>query len=531
MSQTTEKNITITILQTSDVHGNILPIHYSNNGHKDVGLAKVSTLVKRERAKNPHTILIDNGDIIQGTPLTYHAAKFANKEIHPIVLALNEMFYDAVVIGNHEFNYGMELLQEAVRTSRFPWLSANILDKRTREPYFGKPYLIKNLVQGLKIGVLGLTTHYIPNWENPDHIKDLEFKDAVASAKKWVAILKNQEKVDIVILSYHGGFERDPSTGKKTETITGENQAYQLCVEVDGIDVLLTGHQHRMIADQQINGVTIVQPGSLGTSLGKVELKVNKISDLWKIVNKKSELLSVSDVEPDRKIIEMIQDYENQTQAWLDQPIGFVKGNMEIKDYLELRLKEHPIIEFINKVQMDVSGAEISNTALFDNQSPGFKEQITMRDVVSNYIYPNTLKVIKVTGQDIKDALERSAGYFQTYNDGEITINPSFSVPKPQHYNYDMWEGIEYKLNISKPLGKRVVELFFKGKNIDLTAEYQVVMNNYRAGGGGEYLMFKNKPVMKDIPIDMAELIANYIIEKKTIDATVNHNWEVVYDK
>ena len=152
-----------------------------------------------------------------------------------------------------------------------------------------------------------------------------------------------------------------------------------------------------------------------------------------------------------------------------------------------------------------------------------------MRDVVSNYIYPNTLKVIRITGQDMKDALERSASYFKQYEGGEIEVNPAFSTPKPQHYNYDMWEGIDYLIDISKPIGERIVKLEYKGQPVRFEQEYDVVMNNYRAGGGGDYFMYKNKPVIKDIPTDVSEFIANYILEKKRVKATVNHNWKVIY--
>jgi len=150
-----------------------------------------------------------------------------------------------------------------------------------------------------------------------------------------------------------------------------------------------------------------------------------------------------------------------------------------------------------------------------------------MRDIVSNYIYPNTLKVIRISGQDIKEALEQTAQYF-TIENGKIKVNPAFSYPKPQHYNYDMWEGIEYELKISNPIGQRVIHLNHQGAPLQLDQQYDVVMNSYRASGGGNFNMFKQKPVIKDIPIDMTELIANYIRERKIIKATCNNNWKVV---
>ncbi len=376
-----------------------------------------------------------------------------------------------------------------------------------------------------------MTTPYIPNWENPDHIEGLRFEDALESAKKWVKVLKEQEQVDVVVVSYHGGFERHLTTGEPTEPLTGENQGYQLCMEVEGIDVLLTGHQHRSIAGVEINGVAIVQPGTAGVTLGKVELELskgrwematliprNRSCFLWRILKRI------------KKLIELVSAYEAKTQEWLDQPIGKLTGDMLVKDPMQIRLKDNALIEFINRVQMELSGATISNTALFDNVSPGFPSDITMRDIVSNYIYPNTLKVIRISGQDIKDALEQSAEYFELTLAGEVKVSSKFRDPKPSHYNYDMWEGITYTLNISRPIGMRVVKLEYEGEPLDLEASYNVVMNNYRAAGGGNYAMFQDKPVIKDIPTDVAELLAGYIMERGTIEARVNENWEVIWD-
>ena len=523
-------NIELVILETSDIHGNVFPIHYGTNGYADTGIGKISSLVREQRSLHEHVLLIDNGDLIQGTPLTYHYSRINPERQNPMIVLANEMQYDAAVLGNHEFNYGLKLLKSAVGESRFPWLSANILDERTGEPFFGKPYIVKEAAPGLRAAILGLTTPYIPNWEKPENITGLKFADAVETAKKWVAHLKKEERADIVIVSYHGGFERDLDTGKPTKTLTGENQGYELCMEVEGIDVLLTGHQHRQIEGREINGVTVVQPGYNGMALGKVTVVLEKKNEQWTIVRKQSELLSSATIEEDRELLSLVKDYERETQAWLDQPLGTIEGDMTVTNPLKIRTEDNALIEFINKVQMETAGVDIANTALFDNQSPGFPANVTMRDVVSNYIYPNTLKVIRITGKDMKAALERSASYFKQYAGGEIEVNPSFTSPKPQHYNYDMWEGIDYLINISRPEGDRIVKLEYKGSPVEPDKEYDVVMNNYRSGGGGEYFMYQGKPVIKDIPTDVSEILANYLLEKKTVKAAVNHNWKVIHD-
>jgi 2',3'-cyclic-nucleotide 2'-phosphodiesterase / 3'-nucleotidase len=519
--------ISLTIVETSDVHGNIFPINYGTNELQPVGLAKAATLIKRIQKENELVITLDNGDVIQGTPMTYHYVKKMADKTNPMVKVLNHLNYDGAVIGNHEFNYGMRTINDAVDQSNFPWLCANIIDKQTGKPYFGQPYLIKEFTNGLKAAILGVTTHYIPNWENPEYIEGLAFKDAFDAVRQWVGYIRENEKPDIMIVSYHGGFESDIETGEQTEPHTGENQGFRICSEIDGIDVLLTGHQHRQLTGM-VKGVLILQPGSNGQYLGCADIVLDKINGKWEIVGKEPRLLPVGFEEEDEHVLQLTNEYETRTQEWLDQPIGFIQGDMTITDPLEARMIEHPLVEFINKVQMDALGVNISNTALFNNSATGFPTTVTMRDLVSNYVYPNTLTAIEISGKDMKHALERSASYFLLNDKGQVMVNPDFSTPKPQHYNYDMWEGIEYTIKVGNEIGSRIENLEYKGKPVDMAGKYTVVMNNYRAGGGGEYPMFKNRPVIKSSQIDMTELLANYFMRHKKVPAAVNHNWKVV---
>ncbi|BBO00265.1 bifunctional metallophosphatase/5'-nucleotidase [Sporolactobacillus terrae] len=517
------------ILETSDVHGSIYPINYADNRPRDVGMGKIASLIHKERAEAPCTLLIDNGDMIQGTPLLYYYARFDHKRPNPMAVVANHLNYDCAVFGNHEFNFGRDVLNDAVSSSNFPWLGANIVKKSDGSPFFGKPYIVKTFPEGPRVAVLGLTTQYVPNWEKPENIKGMHFEDPVETAKRWVPFLKKEEKADLVVLSYHGGFGRDLDTGEPIEEMKGENQAYQMCQEVADVDVLLTGHQHRMIAGKAINGVTIIQPGSSGTHLGKVMLELEKGPAGWQVTTKQSELLSVRGEAADKDLLAHVDAYEKDAQTWLDQPLGKIDGDMLVHDPMKVRMQDHPLIEFINRLQMKASGADISATALFNNESPGMPPNVSMRDIVANYIYPNTLRVLRISGQDMRDALERSASYFALDSNGTVKVSQAFTDPKPQHYNYDMWEGINYILDLSKPVGSRVVELNYHGAAVNVDASYDVVMNNYRSIGGGEYFMFSGKPVVKDIPIDVTELIANEVLERKVIQATVDHNWKIIY--
>ncbi|GAA5415955.1 trifunctional nucleotide phosphoesterase protein YfkN [Paraliobacillus ryukyuensis] len=516
----------LTILATSDVHGYIYPTNYSDHQDRKLGLAKLATLIKEKRKKTP-VVLLDNGDMIQGSPFTFYHAKFAREQKNPMIKVANKLGYQAAVFGNHEFNYGLDYLKQVIAESNFPWLSASILSSETNQPAFGQPYIISE-IDGVRIAVIGVTTHYIPNWEEPSHIKGLNFADTLETTKYWVKKVRKEEQPDVCVVAYHGGFERDLHSGEPTEPLTGENQGYEISQEVEGMDVFITGHQHRDIATH-LNGAAVVQPSNMGQRLGEITLNLEKNeTGKWEVKSAIPKTIEIPEtMKADAEILELVEELERDTQSWLDTPIGEIKGDMTIIDPLQVRLEDHPFIEFINRVQMEVSGAPISNTALFNNTSPGFPKQVTMRDIVSNYVFPNTLKVLELTGADIKAALEQSASYFIIDDSGEITVNPAYMEPKPQHYNYDMWEGITYELTISNPVGERVSELLFEGKPMDLAATFHVVMNNYRASGGGNFAMFQEKEIVKDIPTDMTELIADYILKHKTIEATCDNNWRV----
>ncbi|MGX1826772.1 bifunctional metallophosphatase/5'-nucleotidase [Paenibacillus taichungensis] len=533
------------IMVTSDLHGAIRPIHYNTNAYRPAGLALLASLIRRERERSPELLLMDNGDLLQGSPLASYAASFvSDHEVHPFIIVLNELGYDAAVMGNHEFNYGQDLLRKAVEDSHFPWLSANIINEGKPDeeaphttptgagiPAFGPPYLIKTLSSGVKIALLGATTHYIPNWEHPKNIEGLQFLDALETIRAWVGYIREHEQPDVLVVSYHGGFESDIETGEPAERLTGENQAYAICRDIDGIDVLLTGHQHRQLT-AEIHGVTVVQPGFSGNGAGHVSIELDRLSNgKWQIAGKQARLLLLdenSDVQPDVAVMKLTDELEAKAQAWLDQPIGEVAGDLSITDPAALRLAAHPFIAFVHQVQMEATGAQISNTALLSEEARGFGSLITVRDVLSNFIYPNTLTVLELRGQDIRDALEQTARYFEVEASGEVVVNPAYMQPKPQHYNYDMWAGVEYELDISKPVGSRVVKLEREGIPVAMDATYSVVMNSYRAAGGGDYAMYPGKKVLHEGATDMAALVEDYIRRHQPLTVKQANNWRVV---
>jgi 2',3'-cyclic-nucleotide 2'-phosphodiesterase (5'-nucleotidase family) len=520
----TTKTSQCVILATSDIHGHIYPTNYRDEAIRPLGLAKLATLIKQERLKKIPLIYIDNGDLIQGSPLMYYYHKTAQL-MNPMIDVMNHLGLDAWVMGNHEFNFGQAALKEAMAAAHFPTLAANITEQH--QPLGHKPYTIHTLESGIRIAILGVTTHFVPHWEAPQHIDGLTFHDAFTTTKNWVKIIRSIENVDALIVSYHGGFERDLATGELIENDTGENVGYRMLHKIDGIDCLITGHQHQKRVFKNGKKVAI-QPGVNGESLGKITIDFSYNNHQWQVTDVTPSLIPVTEeTVPDGHVLAMTETLHLQTEDYLDQPIGETLIDLRVDDPFKLRQGNHPLIDLINQIQREVSGAELSLTSLVNDEAPGFYGMITRRDILATYVYPNTLTVIELTGEDIRHALEQTATYFALTDDGNLTIDPSFLKPKPVHYNYDMWDGIDYTLDITQPVHARVTTLQYQGKPIDPMQTFRVVMNHYRARGGGNYTMFQHKPVIKEIQRDMTELIAEYIEARPYFNVTPTGRFQV----
>ncbi|QVK21031.1 bifunctional metallophosphatase/5'-nucleotidase [Mycoplasmatota bacterium] len=507
----------LTILHTSDVHGYVMPYNYSNNKDSNIGLSKLSTLIKQYRTEN--SLLIDTGDTIQGSALTYYYS--LNQEtINPISKVYNYLNYDYSIIGNHDFNYGQTYLTEFLKDCNSKVLAANIFKNNSK---LFDSFDIKEFEDGPTVAIVGLTTHFIPNWENPINIKNMRFDHELETLKLVLSNIRRDYKVDLIIVGYHGGFENDIITGQAIQNETGENNGYKM-LDLD-IDVLLSGHQHRFLAGEQ-GGVSYTQPGFNGSHLGLVEVNFS-YEGKWKVASKETKIISTSSIKGDSEIIKLIKNIETKTQEWLDTPIGRLSsGDCLITDPLLDRINKNPMVTLINSIQMEATNTDISCTSL-GNSVMGFNALITMRDIISTYIYPNTLVVLEVTGKDIKDAIEKSAEFF-TVKNNSIEISEQFISPKLELYNYDMFDGLEYIINLSNKIGDRATKITHKNAPLDMKKNYKVVMNNYRAAGGGNYTMFKNKKVIRTVEKDMVDIIADYILKYKVINLERVNNIKLV---
>nr|HPN61020.1 bifunctional UDP-sugar hydrolase/5'-nucleotidase [Bacilli bacterium] len=494
-----------------DTHGCLLNHDYSHKGTINSGMNLLSSLIKQHRTTN--TLLIDTGDAIQGSPLLYFHQINHKRFSNPVATVFNYLGYDYYVPGNHDFNYGIDYLKTFVQGLSAKTLCANILNDQ-QEPLFSHAYDLKQYENGPKVAILGITTQYIPKWEKPENIRDFQFVHAVTKTKELVEEIKEKHQPDLIILGYHGGLERDLDTDALLVEDTGENLGHRIIESVPDLDIVLTGHQHRIICKKK-NKTLVTQPGGSAQYLGKVEVTM-EFSGKWQVKEYQAKMLNTTNVAPDPLVNQIIADVEKAPQLFLDEPIGYVPHNdLEVKDGFLARLYKHKIVSFINRVQLEVSKAQISLTALANHVS-GFKQRITIRDILNTYVYPNTLVVKRIDGKTLKAALEKNAQYFVIVNDA-ITVNPKFIYPKAEHYNYDMFDGIEYTIKVSNPEGAKILNLCYQNRVIKDDDCFHIVMNNYRSTGGGEFLMYKNLPVVKEINQDVAEIMIDYIRKTKDI--------------
>ncbi|MCH3962308.1 MAG: bifunctional metallophosphatase/5'-nucleotidase [Solobacterium sp.] len=505
-------NEPIRLLVTSDVHGLIYPYSYADGSVQKQGFGQLYTLVQSLRTEN--TLLLDNGDSLAGSPLSFfHYLKHAD-EISPITAIMHEMQYDYINVGNHDFNYGEDALMMHLQNVGAPCITNNYLFRGV--PY-GPNYVIREIA-GKKLALIGVTTQYTPHWENPAHIKHSRFEDAFENLKKNVELVKKLEKPDYIIALYHGGFERDFKTGYLTEEDTGEDEGIQMMRMIPDLDILLAGHQHHSLCGTY-NNIVYTETSAYGMDLACVDID----PDTGKIEAR----MIPGDGKTDDSVLSPVQKEEDECQLWLDQTLGTSNVNLKITDENDARLHKSQLITFFNQVQMEATGAEISATALFLNCT-GFNPQITMRNLISSYVYPNTLTVKKMTGKILREYLEKDAEFWSIRADDTIGVDPSHDFPTPQHYNYDMLDGVDYTIKVSNPIGQRITSLTYQGKDVEPDQEFTVCINNYRAAGGGNFSMIKNCPTVSVNLSSMVELLAEYILKHKVIDFEPVNNISVI---
>ena len=515
----------ITILSTTDLHGNIYPIDYNTNTVEARGLARVATIVNRERKESPDLLLLDSGDTIQGTPLTFYHARVNNSPADPMMTVMSTMGYDAMAVGNHEYEFGWDVLDKARGEARFPWLSANTYKKGTNQTYF-EPFVIKQ-AEGVRIGILGLTTPGMASLDDPErYYSRIEVREPVAEARKWVALLREKEHVDLVVIAMHMGLEADLRTGEKYPgQMPNENAGIAIARQVSGIDVILMGHTHREVASLYINGVLLAQAERWGKSIARADIYLEQTGPAarWQVIAKSSRIIPIGDqVEADPEITRIAGPYHRETQAWLDQVIG--ESPIELRAGEE-RFRDTAILDLVHRVQLETENADVAMSMSLNPRARIPKGPVTVRDIIGFYEYEATPVVVEATGRQLKDALEHSARHFKDYKPGKAPAELTDDRFPP--YTYDVAEGVTYDLDISKPVGERVRNIRFRGKRLEPTQKLRLATIAFRINGGAEYTMFKDARVISRSSKELREMIIDWV-KHHSIPTSPTGNWRLL---
>jgi len=501
----------ITILSTTDLHGNILPVDYYTGQADARGLAKAGSLIRQVRKENPAgTLLLNSGDTIQGAPLAYVHNTRNNTPPDPMMLAMNALGFDAMAVGNHEYNFGLRVLEKARGEARFPWLSANTYNMATGQPQYA-PYIVKEL-QGVRVAVLGLTTPGVPAWDDPKNYAGLEFREPLAEARKWVARLRSEERVDLVVIAMHMGLEEDLTTGQALPgQVPNENQALAIARQVDGVDVIVMGHTHRDVPALIVNSTLLTQASAWGRHLARADVHMERdASGRWRVAGRQARTIPITDsTAVDAEIAKLVEPYDRETRAFLDRVIGRAAKDLTVEEF---RIRDTALLDLVHRVQLDAGKADVSMVANFNPQARISRGDVRVRDIAGLYVYDNTLVVLEVTGQQMKDALEHSALFF----DGG----------RPE-YNYDQAEGVSYEIDIAKPAGQRIQNLRFQGKPLDPTQRLRLATNNYRVNGGGGYAMYRGAPELSRSSAEIRELIVEWVEQHREIPSEPTNNWRL----
>ena len=572
--------IKLRIIETTDIHTNVMDYdYYKDQPSQQIGLSRAATLVKQAREEAVNSVLVDNGDLIQGSPMgDYMAAKGINAgEIHPVYKAMNQLDYDVGNIGNHEFNYGLEFLKNSIDGANFPYVSANVFDKKTGEHYF-KPYLIKTHTfkdtdgqsHEIKVGYIGFVPPQIMVWDKKNLEGKVFAEDITETAKKLVPQMK-KEGADVIVAIPHSGISTDPYK------LGAENSVYYL-TEVEGIDAIAFGHSHAVFPGKDfanlpgvdidkgtINGVTSVMPGRWGSHVGVMDLMLKEKDGRWQVVEGQAEARPIFDkvnkkslAKADEDIVKALEEDHKGTREFVNQPIG--KANDVMYSFLAL-VQDDPTIQIVNLAQKDyverfIQGdPDLSDIPVLSAAAPfkvggrkndpnNFTEvesgQLTFRNAADLYLYPNTLVAMKVKGKEVREWLECSAGQFN-----HIDINN----PKPQSlidwdnfrtYNFDVIDGVNYQIDVTQPPkydadckvinpdSQRIVNLTFNGKPFNPKQDFIIATNNYRAysntfpGTGPDFIAF-------DAPDENRSVVATYISrvseEKGEVTPSADNNW------
>jgi len=497
--------VDLVVATTTDVHGRLRAWdYYANQVDAVRGLSRAATIVDSVRAANPgRVILLDAGDLLQGNPLAYVAARVSRDRANPIIAAMNAMQYDASAIGNHEYNYGVPYLDSAVRQAKFPFLSANTYRLDPEGVHAYRPWTIIERA-GLKIGIVGATTPGVTLWDAENIKGRLRFGDIVAAVKQAVQETR-AAGADIVLVTVHSGLNEPSSYDTLTTGVPSENVAARVASEVPGIDLVLYGHSHKENRGSTIGQTLLVQPKNWATSVGVAHLVVSRSGGRWIVSEKRSDIVQSAGHAENAAVLAATDAIHRETVAYVTTPIGSTSERWSADS---ARFKDTPLIDFILETERKAAGSDLASTAAFSTDVVMGPGPITIAQVAQLYPYDNTLRAVRISGKQLRDYLEFSSRYYRTPASPSARLETDRQIPG---YNFDIVSGVDYVMDVSRPVGSRITRLEHKGVPVRDTDSFTMALNNYRQTGGGGYAMLSGAPVVYDKQQEIRQLLIDEV--------------------
>jgi 5''-nucleotidase/2'',3''-cyclic phosphodiesterase and related esterases len=542
----------ISIIETTDVHGVILPYDFIENEKLNVSMASSFDYIKQIRKKKDATLLLDNGDNLQGQPEVYYYNFIDTVQPHFVAEAMNYMGYDAGTVGNHDIEAGHAVYDRLVKEYKFPLLAANAVDIKTGNPYF-KPYIIIEK-DGVKIAVFGLVTPAIPNWLPQELYSGIEFKDMVETARKWMPVILN-EKPDLVVGLFHSGWDRSDGKLQHTSNLN-ENGSAAVAYNVPGFDIIFNGHDHKVANEKFMNSagdtVLILNGGSRSEKLAEADITFNPKKILGKRRMKISgQIINVADFKPDPEFITRFTPQYEIIDEYVKRVIGSSSSTITSRDAY---FGPSAFVDMIHTIQLEITGADISFAAPLSFDVQINKGPITVGDMFKLYRFENMLYTMSLSGDEVQKYLEYSYSEwlntmkgptdlllkFRTAKDGKPTLTNNKAWLKNQSYNFDSAAGINYTVDVSKPEGARIeIKGFTDGRPFEKNKMYKVAVNSYRGNGGGGHFTEGagipkdelRKRLISSTDRDLRYYLLKSIEAKRTINPVPLNNWKIIPEK
>lgn len=507
--------VDIVVVSTTDVHGRIRGWdYYADTAETQRGLARAATIVDSVRAANPgRVILVDAGDLLQGNPFTYAAAKFDTIGTHGVIAAMNAMRYDAAAVGNHEFNYGFTHLARVLPQATFPFLAANATSL-DGHPLWQAYTIVER--SGMKIAIIGVTTPGSMIWDRENLAGHASVGDIVVGARDAVAATK-REGADAVVVIAHSGFGDDKGEAPMSNGLF-ENAMGRVAREVPGIDLIVYGHSHREVEATVMNGVLLTQPRNWATSVSIAHLRFEIRGSEWRPIGKEASIVRVEGHAESPAVVDASARTHASARRYAATVVGRTRSAWRADS---ARLTDTPLMDFVLETMRRRAHTDLASAAAFDLSAKIPAGAVTVAQLAKLYPYENTLRAVRITGAQLRDYLEQSAKYFRVA-DGVLGYDPA--IPG---FNYEMIAGATYTIDVSKPIGARITALAVRGRRVRPTDTFTMALTNYRAGGTGGYTMLRGAPVVYDRDQDIRQLLIDEVTRRRTISPNdyFTRNW------